>query len=125
MARIETPCPNDESSLAVASASSRCCFAISISGDVNGQFAKFAFEGFLTLAVAGVAPRIGNRLVLVVPQMLRHLCFKRTFNQSLGQLLEQARFLQSDLQAFCNPPAGGLSDYQFVAYAHFWVFWRP
>jgi len=54
--------------------------AISISGDVDGQLAKLAFEGFLALVDAGVTAGIGDWLVLVVPQLFRDLSFEGTFD---------------------------------------------
>ena len=64
--------------------------AITISGNIDGQFAKFAFERLLALAVSSVAPCIGNRLVFVVPQMLRHLSFEGTFDLSFSPKVCQA-----------------------------------
>ena len=85
--------------------------AITISMNVDVQFAKFAFEGFLAFAVVDVAPSICDKLIIVVKQMLRHLGFKRSLNQSLGQLVEKPVFsntqnpshvLPKDIQFFCR-----------------------
>ena len=64
--------------------------AMPIPGDFYRQLAKVALESFLALAVAGVASRIGNRVVLGVAQMFCHLGLQGAFHQFLGELLEQA-----------------------------------
>lgn len=62
---------------------------------------------------------IGDRLVLVVPQMFRHLGFEGTFDQSLGQLLEKPVFSDKVFRLFVIRQQ---AVYQFVVYGHFSSF---
>ena len=48
------------------------------------------FERLAAAAVARIADRVGNRLVLVATQVLGHLGVQRPFHQQLCQLLEPA-----------------------------------
>lgn len=63
---------------------------MSVTGDVNGQLTKVAFEGLFAFAVTGIASGVGHAGILSVPQVLGHLDFQSTLNKALGQLLEQA-----------------------------------
>jgi hypothetical protein len=58
-------------------------------GHVYFEFAEFALEGLLALAVAGVACRIGDRLVLAVTQVFGQFGIQGLLDQQLGQLLQQ------------------------------------
>jgi len=62
---------------------------LAVAGDVNGQFAKVALERLFALAISGVTPGVGHRLVFGVTKVLSHLDFKRTLHQSFGELLEK------------------------------------
>ena len=63
-----------------------------ITGYFYRQFTKLALECLAALAVASVAKRISDRFVLAMTKVCFHLRFQRTFDQNLGQLLEQAMF---------------------------------
>ena len=47
-------------------------------------------EGLPALAVAGVASVVGHRFVALMAQVLGQLSVQGSFDQQLGQLLEQA-----------------------------------
>lgn len=64
-------------------------------------------------AAACVADRIGDRLVLVVPQMLGHLGIQRLLDQQLRQLLEQAVLAD---QVFRLPVVSQQARQQLVGY---------
>ena len=72
---------------------------------LRGQFAKLALERFATLAVAGIARRIGNRFMLAVTKVVNQFGIQSFLDQQLGQLLEQP-FSHSGFRISCNPPAG-------------------
>jgi len=61
-----------------------------ITGPINGQLAKVAFESLFAFAVAGIASGIGHAGILGVTQVLGHLGFQRALDKAFGQLLEQA-----------------------------------
>jgi hypothetical protein len=63
---------------------------MSVTGDINGQLAKVAFEGLFAFAVTGIASGISHAGILGVPQVLGHLRFQSALDEALGQLLEQA-----------------------------------
>ena len=93
--------------------------AVSVAGNLDGQFAKFALERLLALAVSGVALGVGDGLVLAVPKVLSHLGFKGTLDQSFGQLLEKPVFSNEVFRFFVIRQQ---AVYQFVAYGHFSSF---
>ncbi len=64
--------------------------AVAVTGNFYRQLAKVALEGFAALAVAGVARRVGNALILGVAQVFSHLGLKGSLHQFLGEQLEQA-----------------------------------
>ena len=64
--------------------------AKAVARDRDRQCAELALERLAAAAVAGVADRIGHRLVAVVAEVLGHLGIKCLLDQPLGQLLEQA-----------------------------------
>ncbi|MCY1559959.1 hypothetical protein D9M68_970450 [compost metagenome] len=61
-----------------------------ITRHLDGQLAELALELLATEAVAGIASRIADRLMLVVAQVVSQLGIQRTLDQLLGQLLEDA-----------------------------------
>ncbi len=73
--------------------------AVSVTGDVDGQFFKFALERLFALAVSGAW--VGNGFVL------NYLGFESPLDQAFGQLLF----------VICQQAV-----YQFVAYGHFSFF---
>jgi hypothetical protein len=73
---------------------------MAVTGDVDGQLAKVAFEGLFAFAFAGVACGIGHAGVLGVAQVLGHLGLQSTLDQSLGQRLEQAVFSDEVFRLF-------------------------
>ena len=64
--------------------------AIAVTGYFDRQFAELALERFAALTVAGVACGVVDRLVLGVTGVRFHLGIQRSFNECLGELLEQA-----------------------------------
>ena len=88
---------------------------VPITGDINGQLAKVAFEGLFAFAVAGVASGVGHAGVFGVAQVLGHLGLQGPLDQALGQLLEQAVFSDEVFRLFVASKK--LVD-QFVAYGH-------
>ena len=61
--------------------------ALAVPGNLNGQLTKLALERLLTFAVAGIALRVGNWRVLVMPKVFGHLGMKGALDKQLGQLL--------------------------------------
>ena len=55
--------------------------AVPVAGNLDRQFAEVSFQGLVAFAVAGVAGRIGDRLMLGVAQLLGHFRFQRTLHQ--------------------------------------------
>jgi len=64
--------------------------AVAIARNLDGELAEFTLECLFAFAVAGVARRIGDGFILAVTKMRFHLGIQRTFDQCLGELLEQA-----------------------------------
>lgn len=75
--------------------------------------------GPIALAVFNLGAQIGDGFVLTVPQVLNHLGFKGTFDQSFGQLLEKPVFSNEVFRLFVIRQQ---AVYQFVAYGHFSSF---
>jgi hypothetical protein len=92
---------------------------VSVAGNLDGQFAKFALERLLGLAISGVALGVGDGFILAVPKVLSHLGFKRTLDQSFGELLEKPVFSDEVFRFFVIRQK---AVYEFVAYGHFSSF---
>jgi uncharacterized membrane protein YjgN (DUF898 family) len=58
--------------------------AMTITRNLNRQFAKVAFEVFSAFAVAGIAGGISDGFMLGMAQVFGHFSFQGTFNQRLG-----------------------------------------
>jgi hypothetical protein len=89
---------------------------MAIAGNFDWQFAKFALECLLAFAVSGVATGMGHALVFSVTQVLGHFRFKGAFDQSFGELLEQA-VLADEVFRFFVVSQQAVDE--FVAYGHF------
>ena len=88
---------------------------VPVTGDVDGQLTKVAFERLFAFAVAGVASGVGHAGVLGVAKVLGHLGLQGALDQALGQLLEQAVLANEVFRLFVASEQ--LVD-QFVAYGH-------
>ncbi len=60
--------------------------AVPMAGNLDRQFAEAPFQRLPAFAVAGVAGRIGDRLMLGVAQVLGHLGLQRRLHQGFGEL---------------------------------------
>lgn len=60
-----------------------------VSGNVDRQLAKLAFECLFALAVTGVACGVLYRFIFAMTKVVGHFDFERFFHQQLGELLEQ------------------------------------
>ena len=58
-----------------------------VAGNLDRQFAEAPFQRLPAFAVAGVAGRIGDRLMLGVAEVLGHVRFQRTLHRHLGEPL--------------------------------------
>jgi hypothetical protein len=95
---------------------------VAITGDINGQLAKVAFEGLFAFAVAGIASGVGHAGIFGVTQVLGHLGFQSALHKALGKLFEQAVLANKVFRFFIASEQ--LVD-QFVADGHgssFWMF---
>ena len=63
---------------------------VAIARHLDRQFTELALERLATAAVTRVANGIGDRLVLVVTEMLGHFGIERLLHEQLGQLLQKA-----------------------------------
>ena len=75
--------------------------AMTVARHLDGQLAEIALEGLPALAVAGVASRVGHRLVAFMAQVLSQLSVQSSLDQQLGQLLEQP-FSPMRSSGFCS-----------------------
>ena len=64
--------------------------ALAVAGNLQRQCAEIAFECLGAVAVADVGGVVNDTAALAVSQVVRHFDLQRTFDQHLGQLLEQA-----------------------------------
>jgi len=62
--------------------------AFTITGNLDGQFTEFTFQGLATFTIPGITSGIGHCFVLIVTQMLGHFGLQGTLNQRFGELLE-------------------------------------
>ena len=90
--------------------------AVAVARHLDGQLAKIALEGLLALAVAGVAAGVGHGFVALVPQVLGQFRVQRSFDQQLGQLLEQAVLADEVFRLFV---VGQQARQQFLRYVVF------
>jgi len=94
--------------------------AVAIARDLEWQLAELALERLAAASVAGVAGCVGDRLVLVVTEVLGHLCIQCPLHQQLGQLLEQAVLANQVFRLLVvgQQAAEQLVGYLVLAWAH-------
>jgi hypothetical protein len=88
---------------------------MSVTGEVDGQLTKAAFERLFAFAVGGVASGVGNAGFLGVAQVLGHLGLQGMLDQALGQLLEQVVYSDEVFRLFV---ASEELVVQFVTYGY-------
>jgi hypothetical protein len=94
--------------------------AVAVSGYLNGQLAKFALEGLLALAVAGVAGTILDRFVLAVAEVIGHFGFEGFLDQQFGKLFQQPVLTDQvfRLPVISQQAIQQLLGYGFLCYGH-------
>ena len=94
--------------------------AVPIARDLERQLAKLALERLATASVACVAGNVSDRLVLVMTEVLGHLCIQCPLHQQLGQLLEQAVLADQVFRLLVvgQQAAEQLVGYLVLAWAH-------